>query len=221
MSEDVKRYEGTDAYQIKERIKQRVREDKKARLEECWMLITTMHAKGESDFSSTKVGRLLEQKKIQKLQSYRNAQGKDYRDIVEAFTAEMGLRSALLSVPKITPLEQALKSIPDLDTQVRVRAMLEDLKRLRTENQLLRNEMSYMQRGRGGTRQVKEAAAINEVTATQVPGHAATTSLRSFLQADWMAAHDLATDASGAVLCAGETITLPGFVRQLAILIGD
>lgn len=215
-------YESTAAFALKESIKQRAREDKQVRLDACWNLVLELYDKGERDFSPTKMGKALEIRKIQRSQSYRNTQGKDYRDIVDAFASEMGARSTTVRYRSSTPLEEALKSIQDLDVQVRVRSMVDDLSRLRAENNFLRHEMSRMRRVGSFEKNdvdLREVAPAGASGSTQLKHLSPRSSLLTFLQDDWMQAHSLTIDPTGAVLCAGRSITLPGFVRQLTLLL--
>lgn len=227
MKNDFSTCENSAAFALKESIKKTAREDKQLRLEACWNLLLELYVKGERDFSTTKMGNALEERKIQRSQSYRNNQGKDYRNIVKAFADEMGARTTTVRSKSLTPLEEALKSIQDLDVQVRVRSMFDDLNRLRAENNILRHEMSRMRRVSNpekGIPDLEGARLHNENSPLHQPNskpELPTSSLRTFLQEDWMDAHDLAVNSMGTILCSGRPITLPGFVRQLNLLLGN
>lgn len=207
-------------HQLKEKLKARAREDKQKKLEMCWNLLLNLYKNGCQDFSKASFGKALESAGIMKHQSFKNTTGKDYQELLHSFANEAG-------VPFEKPrnrnekdyLNRIVDEIADLDDQARLRFAVAELAFFRTENITLRNEMSQMQRvSYGGSTGNKARPATTPSVERTV---SKTSSLKRFLEDDWMSVHGLTIRDDGSVACDGQVITLPGFVQQLSGLIGN
>lgn len=222
MSHTPGKFEDTKAFELKERLKNGARDDKKKRIDALWDLLLKLHEDGETDYSVTRIGKALEEAGIQKLQSYRNAQSQHYRDIVEQFATDVGGRTKHQHNAQVTPLMQAVESIDDLDTKIRLKCMMEDLKRCKHENQVLRNELSKRQLIPYGGKSNSGHAASNNAPALTAPQHIikpAVDSVKKFLSEDWLDANGLIIKEDGTVCYDNNPITLAAFAKQLEAMI--
>lgn len=222
MNIDYKKYNEAASFAVKESIKANAREDKQQRIEKLWHLLITLHAHGEWNYSASAIGRKLEEHGIQKSQSYRNAQGKDYREIVDAFVADWGVKASHLPHKQTTPLEDAISSISDRDAQARIRMAITEVARLKSQNEQLRHQLRKMtDHISSKPAQVTPALNLIEPTKAASPKKPPIPvgSIKKFLEEDWMFGHGLHVDEHGVIYCEGQPITLPKFYDQLTALL--
>lgn len=210
--------EGGRAFQMKERIKQYARGDKKKRLDSLWIYLVQQYRNGDSDFSVAKIGRELEKRKILTGQGYRNAGGSDYRNIVEAFALEVGGRTSHWRAPSTTPLEQIIDALADADAAARLRLLLSEESKLRAENHLLRGQMRKMHTVPYGAKSLTnsketEESPSSELKSVKSAPHVG--ALLRFLDEEWLLGNDLRSEADGTITHNGVAITLPRFFYQL------
>lgn len=216
------KFEDTKSYALKEQLKSGARDDKKKRIDALWDLLLKLHDEDETNFSVTRVGKALEEAGIQKLQSYRNAQSQHYRDITEQFAADVGGRTKHQHITQVTPLMEALDSIDDLDAKIRLKAMMEDLKLCKQENQILRHELSKRQLIPYGGKTTSGHAAINNAPVLPRPNNIvkpAVDSVKKFLSEEWLEANGLIVKEDGTVCYENNPITHAAFAKQLNALI--
>ena len=82
---------------------------------------------------------------VLKTQTLRNADGEDYRALIDAFAREIGAATTTLPSGKPTPLEEAIDTITDLDVRTRLRMVLVENVRQREEISRLRQAFKHLQ----------------------------------------------------------------------------
>lgn len=222
MNIDQSKYSGTTSYALKESLKALSREDKQIRIEKLWNILIHLHSHGEWNYGISAIGKKLEEHGVQKAQSYRNAQGKDYRDIVDAFALDWGVKTSHLHQNSTTPLEDAISSLTDRDAQARIRITIAEAARLKIQNEQLRQQLSKMIVASPAPKPYSETSSKDiKIIEQFVPVTARPNmqSIERFLEDDWLEGHGLAVGKNGAISYSGHAITLPKFHEQLTAML--
>lgn len=177
---------------------------------------------GSSDFSWANVGRAVEGLGLPgpKTQSIRNADGKDYRDLITAFAAEAGVRPEAKATPE-DEIEAKLVGV-DLRTAAQVRWILQENKSLKRRLDLLKRAFSELQ-------PVTEQELVAGRMPALAPGAAAG---QAFTDAEVAAVRKFLTDlpeldwevdpSSGALVRRGGfDVAAPGFYQALQKITTD
>ena len=172
-------------------------------------------------FTISNVGRECEDRKILTTQTIRNASGEPFRRIIEAFARRHGLATTHAPARKVTPLEEAIQSIPDLDIRHRLLGLIDDNKALRTQVQRLENGFKRLQ-----VPEKQEAPADRASLPAQevevLPPQKTKLNfgpLERFISEDWIDRYAWTVSESGAIMDGSDHITPPGFVPALLDLL--
>ena len=115
---------------------------KKKGLDNLWEILCRQHVAKSTDFTVATIGAQTEKLGGPTAQTIRNANGADYKAIINAFAQETGgVTKGKLPKPD-SDFELALSKIEDRATRHIVRLVLQENKSLRNENNLLKNAIS-------------------------------------------------------------------------------
>lgn len=182
-------------------------------------VLEEMRGRGVKVFTISNVGRECEERKLLTTQSIRNATGEPFRRIIEAFAQRHGLATTHVPARKVTPLEEAIQSIPDLDIRHRLLALIDDNKALRTQVQRLENGFKRLQVPERREAPAAEPASLPAQDIEVVPPHKTKLNLgplERFISEDWIDRYAWTVGESGAIIDGSDPITPPGFVPALS-----
>ncbi|WP_370311696.1 gamma-mobile-trio protein GmtX [Sagittula sp.] len=131
------------AYALYVQIRRSTRNTKKKNgLDNLWEVLGRQHVAKSSDFTVATIGSQTAKLGGPTSQTIRNANGQDYKAIINAFAQEAGgVTKGKLPKPN-SDFEIALSSIDDRTTRHMVRLILQENKSLRNENNLLKNTIA-------------------------------------------------------------------------------
>lgn len=131
--------------QVLEEVLARSNERRRGTVRRLVQILSQMANRGVKAFTIAAVGRECEAANVLKTQTIRNANGEDFRRLIEAFALARGASTTHRPVQHLTPLQEAIAAIPDLDIRTRLNAMLAENRAQRAEIQALRQGFAKLQ----------------------------------------------------------------------------
>jgi len=117
----------------------------------------------------------------------------------------------------VSPLDEAIASIKDLDVRTKLRAIIAENANLRREGDRIKAAIKHM---RPAVPSGADVAPAQNIQAALPPVQIDLVPLRKFLSSDWLADNQWKVDANGAIAMAhGDRVTPVGFVPALSKLI--
>lgn len=181
-----------------------------------------MRDQGMKVFAISNVGRECEDRKILTTQSIRNTNGEPFRRIIDAFARRYGLATTHAPAQRMTPLEEAIMAINDLDVRIRLLDIL-------AENKALRSQVQRLQAGfknltvpnlKIATKSiVNDTVPDVEIIRDTEPLKVNYGPLERFISEEWIDQHAWTIAETGAIKEGADPITPPGFVPALAGII--
>ncbi len=180
--------------------------------------LNDMARRGIKVFTVANVGRETEQRGFLKAQSIRNANGKGFREIINAFAALHGLATTHTPARKVTPLEEAIRAIPDLDIRVRLLSLIDENKALRDQLQRLENGFKRLQASDAKIVEVPPEALPApdiEIIGPRARARVNRGPLERFISEEWVDQNAWTVNGSGTIMEGRHMITPPGFVPAM------
>lgn len=202
------------ALEVKREILARCAPRKQRTVEGVWRVLEALQAKGVRVFSVGTVASACEEAGLLSPQSIYNAGGADYRTLIQAFADEIGATTSQPPRRTLTPLDEAIESIKDLDVRTKIRAIIAENRKQRLEIDRLKEAFKYFQPV-SPTQSSNSNQSVEIVKSPQkfidlVP-------LEKFLSDDWLEDQHWHIEANGAVYTAdGSRITPVGFAPALS-----
>ena len=183
-------------------------------------VLDELRTRGTKVFSLAIVGKECEQQQLLTTQYIRNANGAPLRRLIEAYREKHGLRADSGPVRRLTPLEEAINNITDLDMRMRLLALIDDNKALLA--QLRRMEQGFKQlsvpaapaSSTTSIQDVEPEAVIEVMSPTPVPA-VNVRPLDRFISAEWLDQNAWTISEAGTIMDGRHAITPPGFVPSL------
>lgn len=136
-----------DARVLYESLKKNAKKEEKVKnLDKLWIVLNEIREEGGKDFSLAEIGRRLEKVGGMKTQSLRNKQGKDFRDIIQAYAN--AISGSTRYIPKNrSNIDEALSLINDPSIRATIKIALDEAKRLKVINDNLHAAFKNIQIG--------------------------------------------------------------------------
>jgi len=215
----------TDFQEIVDAVMAQSNERRKETVRALVDLLHGMARRGVKVFTIANVGRECEQAGILKTQTIRNVNGEPFRRIIEAFAAANGLATTHVPARRVTPLEEAIEAIPDLDARVRLRALIDDNRALVAQVRRLETGFKRLQEPNvntiAPTATITPAAAAPEVEVIPPEPQPKINfgPLERFIGTDWIDSRAWTVNQNGTIMDGDRAITPPGFVPALCAVI--
>ena len=185
-------------------------------------LLNELKNRGVTNYTIAVVGREAELKKIVTTQYIRNASGEPFRRLIQAFADQHNSSAGNSATSRLSPLEQAIAAIPDLDIRTRLLAMIDDNKALQTQVKRLEAGFKHLSapsaQPRGGPEPATEPAV--EVLPPPAKPSASLGPLERFISEEWLDQNAWTVSEAGTIMDGPHRITPPGFVPALTAAIG-
>ena len=200
-------------------------ERKRQSLAVIWQVLLEIQTRGDRDYSISIVGRLSARSGGPRPQSIRNAGGAEFRELISSFAAT----NTAVKRPKRNTesnLDIEVSKIQNLAVRHALTMMLEERRRLKHENDLLRNTFSRL------SVDVRDSDAVSGATlqgkdqiveSQRLLTGANVDAFERFLSDDWLDARGLKVGLDGSVLqsWSGDALFAPpGFVDGLRAVLG-
>ena len=201
------------ALAIKDRLMATANQRKRQTIEAIWKLLVEMWQQKIRVYTVAKVGAALETRGILKTQSLRNATGRDYRTLIEGFA----LAPETAGSASMTPLQDAIRQLNDLDIRTRLNSILHENHRLREENNRLREGFRKLRLTPGNPKQdiAKEPGLALESDVIEA-ARLNIKPLQQFLSEAWLDERRWVIQPSGAIKDEDNYYVTPsGFVPAL------
>ncbi|MBR9971812.1 gamma-mobile-trio protein GmtX [Magnetospirillum sulfuroxidans] len=182
-------------------------------------ILNQMASRGVKAFTIVAVGRECEAVNVLKTQTIRNANGEDFRRLIEAFALARGASTNHRPVQHLTPLQEAIASIPDLDIRTRLNAMLAENRAQRAEIQALRQGFAKLQAPQPEPSHSAESSPFEVEILPPRKSDINLGPLERFASADWIDDQAWTIGESGALYNGNAMISPAGFVPTLRAVI--
>jgi len=193
--------------ELKNEIRSRSNARKCANIDALWQVLCDMKKKGVKVFTVALVGRECEAAGVLKTQTIRNAGGEDYRLLIDAFAREIGASTTLIAAARLTPLDEAIAEISDLDARTRLNMLVAENRRQREEITRLKQAFKNMH--------VRSPQEKVEILPPHPPGMD-TAPIEKFLSLDWIDERRWTVKDNGSIYAEdGDRVAPVGFVQAL------
>lgn len=207
--------------QVLEEVLARSNERRRGTVRGLVQVLNQMANRGVKAFTVAAVGRECEAANVLKTQTIRNANGEDFRRLIEAFALARGASITHRPVQHLTPLQEAIASIPDLDIRTRLNAMLAENRAQRAEIQALRQGFAKMQ-APPPQPEPSHSAVSSPFEVEILPSRKSDINLgplERFASADWIDDQAWTIGESGALYNGAAMVSPAGFIPALRAVI--
>lgn len=184
---------------------------KKKGIELVWQAIITLANDEAPDLSIRRVGQKSEELGGPREQTIRNKGSKHYRDLIEAAGKDLSIPIKKISAGPLDNLNTAVKSVSNPQMRSLLQMMLDENKRLKTENNRLREHL------KDHDIPMQKPATDNELFILKEQGEQdplLVHVLQTMLSDNWMEERGWTLDENGSVVTdSGQNITPAGFEK--------
>ena len=186
-------------------------------------VLEDLRARGVQVFNIATVGLECEARKLLRTQYMRNSNGEPYRRLIEAFSRQHNLKATREPVRRLSPMDEAIASIPDLDVRTRLLSLIDENKALRAQVQRLETGFKHLTvQAPASQPQLVEAAP--QVEAEILPPAPRVSlnlgPIERFVSEDWLDQNAWTVSEAGTILDGPNSITPPGFVPAVKAALG-
>lgn len=189
---------------------------RKKNIKALWDTLESLRSEGCEDWSLANVGRRSEKRKGLKTQSLRNSQGERFRELISAYA--QAVRPAP-SKGASSNIDEILSSVGDVGSRSLLRGVIEEGKRYKHENDMLREAIKRLSIGKAPGNDLemdrKSAGAVEVIQAPPMKkSHAGV--LKRALDEKRLAERGLRIEKNGAIVDEnGFEIFPPGFLEAV------
>ena len=190
-----------------------------------WQALSDLEADGIREYTIAAVGRRVEELGGPRTQSLRNADGTDFRRLIAAFGNRTDRGEGRSHDRQQSQVQKAISQVPDLGVQTILRMLLEENRRLKHQNDVLRESFKELSLSITESSMLNDSPELEHVAQRSLTGPLCE-SLALFLSDQWLESRGLRIEHDGSIVdsTVGDDVYLlapPGFADALRLLVAS